>query len=379
MEDLLKGIYNVVKDQHPDKIKTLSNKIRIIDKANRSALKGFFNTDSSNHALNTLLSLWSKSDCSSVELASLLLGTSYGFNNASNSQSTELVWTGPDANLFPVRRSEQVLLDLINSAQDTLFIVSFVLVNIPNVEEAIIKALERGVNVRMLLESEDKESSTNFHETLNRLYTNIPNIKLFIWPRKNRENINGGFARVHAKCAVADSRLAFITSANLTAAALDRNIEIGVYIEGGSIPEDIFSQLSSMINSKEILRYKPSVSSVSGATKKSNVIHLEDLPSSIQPGSSLEIEFENKKTGLREHRNFIVCDNKERPAAGTIVVIKHENKTFIGKYRWSKQQSTLDNQPYYIVTVKGFGPTERIQIDESEWLKFKPLAMEVIK
>ena len=353
MEELLKGIYNVVKDQHPDKIKTLSNKIRVISKAECSALKGFFNTDHANRALDTLLSLWSKSDCSSVELASLLFGVSYGSSVASNNQSTELVWTGPDANLFPVRRSEQVLLDLINSAQDTLFIVSFVLVNIQNVEKAIDTAVKRGVNVRMLLESEDKEGSNGFIDTINRLYVNIPNLKLYIWPRKNREYLQGGFARVHAKCAVADRRLAFITSANLTAAALDRNIEMGVNIEGGSIPENIFNQLSSMINSKEIIRYKPSASSVSAATKK---------------------------TGLKELRKFIVCDeNKERPEAGTIVIIRHENNTFMGKYRWSKQQNTDDNQPYYIVTVKGFGPTERIKIDESEWLRFKPLAMEAIK
>jgi|TARA_R110002051_G_scaffold3396_1_gene18379 phosphatidylserine/phosphatidylglycerophosphate/cardiolipin synthase-like enzyme len=380
MEELLKGIYNVVKDQHPDKIKTLSNKIRVISKAECSALKGFFNTDHANRALDTLLSLWSKSDCSSVELASLLFGVSYGSSVASNNQSTELVWTGPDANLFPVRRSEQVLLDLINSAQDTLFIVSFVLVNIQNVEKAIDTAVKRGVNVRMLLESEDKEGSNGFIDTINRLYVNIPNLKLYIWPRKNREYLQGGFARVHAKCAVADRRLAFITSANLTAAALDRNIEMGVNIEGGSIPENIFNQLSSMINSKEIIRYKPSASSVSAATKKNNVVRLEELPSSIQPGTYFEIEFENKKTGLKELRKFIVCDeNKERPEAGTIVIIRHENNTFMGKYRWSKQQNTDDNQPYYIVTVKGFGPTERIKIDESEWLRFKPLAMEAIK
>jgi cardiolipin synthase len=380
MDDLLKGIYNVVKEQHPSKIKTLSNKIKAINKVDRSALRGFFNAESSNQALDILLNLWGESDCSSIELASLLLGTSYGFTSISKNESTELVWTGPDANLFPVRRSEQVLLDIINSAQETLFIVSFVLVNIPNVEEVIEKAVKRGVNVRMLLESEDKEGSNSFLETLNRLYANIPNIKLYIWPRDNRESTQGGFARVHAKCAVADRRLAFITSANLTAAALDRNIEMGVNIEGGSIPENIFSQLSSMINSKEIVRYKPSASIISTATKANNVICLDELASSLQSGTSLEIEFENKKTGFKEVRKFIICDeNKERPAAGTLVVIRHESKTLIGKYRWNKQQSTDNNQQYYIVTVKGFGPAERIKVGENEWLKFKPLAMEVIE
>jgi cardiolipin synthase len=380
MDDLLKGIYDVVKDQHLSKIRSLSKKVKITSKDNRSTLKGFFNVDSSNNALNTLLNLWGSSSCSSTDLASMLLGASYGCTSKSKNESTELVWTGPDANLFPVRRTEQVLLDIINSAQETLFIVSFVLVNIPTVEDAIEKAVKRGVDVCMLLESEDKEASSSFFSTIKRLHTNIPKIKLYIWPRENRESTQGGFARVHAKCAVADKRQAFITSANLTSAALDKNIEMGIRIEGGSIPENIFRQLTSMISSKEIVRYKPSASLIDTATKKNNVVRFEELSSSLQPNTSIEIEFENKKTGFKEVRRFIICDeNKERPAAGTLVVIRHENKTFIGMYRWNKQQSTENNQQYYIVTVKGFGPTERIKIGESEWPEFKPLAMEVIK
>ena len=378
MDDLLKGIYNVVKEQHPSKIKTLSNKIKAINKVDRSALRGFFNAESSNQALDILLNLWGESDCSSIELASLLLGTSYGFTSISKSESTELVWTGPDANLFPVRRSEQVLLDIINSAQETLFIVSFVLVNIPNVEEVIEKAVKRGVNVRMLLESEDKEGSNSFLETLNRLYANIPNIKLYIWPRDNRESTQGGFARVHAKCAVADKRLAFITSANLTAAALDRNIEMGVNIEGGSIPENIFSQLSSMINSKEIVRYKPHLLTATSTSRRSNVISLENLPSSPKSGTIFKIEFDNEKTGLKEVRNFIICDeSKERPKAGTVVIIRHESRSIIGKYRWIKQQSIDNSQQYYMVTIQDFAPKQQIEVNESDWLKFKPFAMEV--
>jgi phosphatidylserine/phosphatidylglycerophosphate/cardiolipin synthase-like enzyme len=37
---------------------------------------------------------------------------------------------------------------------------------------------------------------------------------------------------MHAKAAVADSSTAFLTSANLTEAALERNMELGVLIHG---------------------------------------------------------------------------------------------------------------------------------------------------
>lgn len=379
MEDLLKGIYDVVSEQHFSKINSLAKKLKNTSKENRSALRGFFNIDSSNKALNTLLNLWDNSDCSSSELASMLLGASFGCVSQSKKESTELVWTGPDANLLPVRRSEQVLLDIINSAQETLFIVSFVLVNIPTIEDAIEKAVSRGVDVKMLLESEDKEASNSFIDTIKRLNRNIPKIKLYIWPRANRASAQGGFARVHAKCAVADKQKAFITSANLTSAALDKNIEMGVNIEGGNIPRDIFNQLSAMINSKEIVQYDPKTLISKLASKSINVIALEALTDDLKAGTNIKVEFSNSDTGYKDIRNFIICDvNQDKPKAGTLVILKHNNEYLLGKYRWIKQQSTDNERVYYNVTVKGFGQKKKLNIDEADWPNFKPVAMEVI-
>ncbi|MEZ8806045.1 MULTISPECIES: DISARM system phospholipase D-like protein DrmC [Vibrio] len=381
MDDLLRCIYDVVKGQHFDKIKSLSKKIKVTESIDSFVLKGFFNAEASNDALNSLLSAWKNSSCTSEELAAMILGASYALSKQREHESTELVWTGPDSNLFPVRRSEQVLLDIINSAQQTLFVVSFVLVNIPNVEQALKQAITRGVQVRMLLESEDKESSSVFLKTLERLHTNIPNIQLYVWPRENREKYQSGFARVHAKCAVADRRGAFITSANLTEAALDRNIEMGINIEGGSIPADICSQLNSMINSKEIIPYTQSVMTIkksSNLTGKS-VISLGEAPEALEKSEYVSIEFDNQKTGFKDVREFIRCDsNQGKPKAGSLVIISFAGKLYLGNYRWNKQQNITDGQQYYLVTLKGFGSTEKVKINESEWLDFMPLAMEVI-
>ncbi|WP_254868965.1 DISARM system phospholipase D-like protein DrmC [Vibrio hepatarius] len=381
MDDLLRCVYEIVKGQHLDKIKSLSRKIRVTAPESSFVLKGFFNADTSNEALNSLLNAWKNSSYTSEELAALILGASYSLSRHREHESTELVWTGPDSTMFPVRRSEQVLLDIINSANETLFIVSFVLVKIPNVEQALKQAIARGVKVKMLLESEDKESSGVFAKTLERLYTNIPNIQLYIWPRENREKYQAGFARVHAKCAVADKRGAFITSANLTEAALDRNIEMGINIEGGSIPSDICSQLDAMINSKEILPYTSSVfvNKNSPELTDKNTINLDDAPKALEEGEPVRIEFENQNTGFKDVRKFIKCDsNQGKPKAGTLVIISFDGKLYLGNYRWNKQQNIADGQQYYLVTVKGFGPTEKIKISENEWLDFVPLAMEVI-
>ncbi len=107
----------------------------------------------------------------------------------------------------------------------------------------------------MLIESEDKENSDAFLESIIRLYENIPAIRFYVWPREKREYTGFVFPRVHAKCTVADMNVAFITSANLTSAALDKNIEMGVQITGGDIPLGIYNQFMSMINSEEIIPY----------------------------------------------------------------------------------------------------------------------------
>ncbi|MFE2551760.1 phospholipase D-like domain-containing protein [Streptomyces sp. NPDC059355] len=43
-------------------------------------------------------------------------------------------------------------------------------------------------------------------------------------------------AKTHAKLAVADQRTLLTTSANFTQAGVDRNIEAGILIKGGSAP-----------------------------------------------------------------------------------------------------------------------------------------------
>lgn len=54
---------------------------------------------------------------------------------------------------------------------------------------------------------------------------------------------------MHAKAAVADSRTAFLTSANLTEAALERNMELGVLIRGGTLPPSIDRLIDALLKS----------------------------------------------------------------------------------------------------------------------------------
>lgn len=57
---------------------------------------------------------------------------------------------------------------------------------------------------------------------------------------------------MHAKAAVADSRIAFLTSANLTEAALEGNMELGVLIRGGTLPALIDRLIDALLESGEL-------------------------------------------------------------------------------------------------------------------------------
>src|SRR4051812_16436318 len=62
-----------------------------------------------------------------------------------DSKSVELVWTGPDSGVAPFRRTEQAILQVLDSARNRITLVSFAVYRIPNVARALVRAASRGV------------------------------------------------------------------------------------------------------------------------------------------------------------------------------------------------------------------------------------------
>ena len=54
-----------------------------------------------------------------------------------DSQSVELVWTGPDTGDIPFRRTQQAVLQVLDSAQERITLVSFAVYRIPNIAKAL--------------------------------------------------------------------------------------------------------------------------------------------------------------------------------------------------------------------------------------------------
>ncbi len=169
---------------------------------------------------------------------------------------TELVWTGPATPVVPVRRTEQVLYDLIRCAERKLTITSFGIFQIPRLVETLEQALERQVALRILLGDRETNSEQEIDRQRHQLGPVVASrASLLQWPggRRPRDEL-GHAGLMHAKAAVADSRIAFLTSANLTEAALERNMELGVLIRGGTLPASIDRLIDALLETGELQR-----------------------------------------------------------------------------------------------------------------------------
>jgi phosphatidylserine/phosphatidylglycerophosphate/cardiolipin synthase-like enzyme len=170
------------------------------------------------------------------------------------SPTTELVWTGPPSTVVPLRRTEQVLFDLIRCAHSRLTLTSFGVFQIPRLIDELQAALERGVALRVVLGDRELNGDQGIERQRLQLGRVVADRSMVLqWPvtRRPRDD-QGRTGLMHFKAAVADSRLAFLTSANLTEAALERNMELGVLIRGGTIPGAIDRLIDTLIESGEL-------------------------------------------------------------------------------------------------------------------------------
>lgn len=143
---------------------------------------------------------------------------------------SELLWTGPDVPELPsLRRIDQALYDGIARARERILLVTFAAVRIEHLNEQLEEAIERNVPLRLLLESaEASQGQLSFDAARAFSSTIKDHADIYCWAADQRlRNQRGHPAKLHAKFAVIDDQ-AYVSSANLTGDALERNIELGV-------------------------------------------------------------------------------------------------------------------------------------------------------
>jgi len=250
MEAMLIAASDLVALLSPSRIEALADRVRGSMSAERDGnLYQLVTTPTARLALDRLIAAWRQTEIPGDVLAGILVGAAYARQQAQRESSVELVWTGPTTPFVATRRTEQVLLDLIGHAQSDIFLVSFVAYDVATVIEALNAASTRGIDIRILLETSTSHGGSLSIDPIAMMRRCVPSAALYVWTDRTAPFVEG---RVHAKVAVADGNSAFLTSANLTGHALEKNMEAGVVISGGHVPAGLRAHLHALIETKVI-------------------------------------------------------------------------------------------------------------------------------
>ena len=77
---------------------------------------------------------------------------------------------------------------------------------------------------------------------------------LCIWPKDNRAlSPDVKWGSFHTNLAVADGKSLYIFSAKFTDYAMNLNMEMGILIQGGSLPNQVEKHFEDLINQKTIV------------------------------------------------------------------------------------------------------------------------------
>lgn len=167
-----------------------------------------------------------------------------------------LVWSGASEPTQGMRDTREVLEELFSKAERHVLISTFVIYNGASVFAPLAKRMRErpGLEVELYVNlppkaghtADEKADVVTFRETFVREH----------WPEKTRmpalyydpESRKQGSVRtsLHAKCVVVDGRWAFITSANFTEAAQERNIEAGVLLDHAKVAESLVGRFRAL-------------------------------------------------------------------------------------------------------------------------------------
>ena len=170
------------------------------------------------------------------------------------SSGPQLVWSGLEAS-GALGNTRRVYEELFGSAKRSLWVVSFGYDDGPDVFRRLAQHLDAtpGLSVTIVLNvRRNRTQKALRRKTVARRFA-----KGFWnkgWPGKIRPRvyydprpIAGETGKLHAKVVVADEERAFITSANLTPAAWDDNIELGVFVRDPAVTGDVVTHFEKLI------------------------------------------------------------------------------------------------------------------------------------
>jgi len=171
----------------------------------------------------------------------------------------DLVWSGPEVPGLHARDTRRVYDELLGSAERSLWASSFVYFDGPRAFDVLARRMDQRplLQVTLLLNIQRHKGDTSSPDEVVRRFAD--RFWETDWPGERRPRVfydprslepEGPTGVLHAKAVVADDEAVFITSANLTEAALDRNIEMGLLVRDHALAASVTQHFRTLIERK---------------------------------------------------------------------------------------------------------------------------------
>ena len=180
----------------------------------------------------------------------------------SRTQLPDLVWSGPELPGVPARDTRRVYEELLSTATASLCISTYAYFDGPRVFDHLARRMDAvpALKVMLLLNIERRRGDTTATESLVRRFAD--GFWGVDWPGSSQPSVyydprsldeDGPEGVLHAKAVVADAESVFVTSANLTDAAFDRNIELGILVRDRALAASVTSHFEGLVDAGLLL------------------------------------------------------------------------------------------------------------------------------
>ncbi len=180
------------------------------------------------------------------------------------SEFIEVVMSGPDVPGIPTADTAATLMSIVQDASEEILLVGYAVHKGRRVFECIANRMMTvpTLRVRFCLDISRKPSDTSLDSEIVRRFAFDFRTKHWPWSKypelfyDPRSLAAAGPKRssLHAKCVIIDHRIAFVTSANFTEAAQERNIEVGVLIRQESVADKIANYFNALCVRGQLVR-----------------------------------------------------------------------------------------------------------------------------
>ena len=181
----------------------------------------------------------------------------------SRAPAPDIVWSGPPVQGLHARDTRRVYEELVGTAERSFWVSTFVFFDGPRAFKSLAERMEERPNldVKVLLNIQRRRGDTTELDDLVRMFAD--NFWKSEWPSENRPAVYydprsldkdepGGV--LHAKAVIADEEALFVTSANLTEAAFERNIELGLLVRDRALALSVSKHFQLLIDSNKLQR-----------------------------------------------------------------------------------------------------------------------------